>query len=398
VSSAIDYNFRTKGNDETQGNSSSKKEGTLEPARVIDIIMDKDHPEYELFGGPNSIGMVYYRFISQEGLDLSEDGESEYTGTAFPLTSSNRLLPLKNEIVFLTVGPDPLVDEGSGLGRHYYTTPYAIWNHPHHNAIPVKTEDKPEKVNIGTGIEQNDKIAPLQPFPGDYIIEGRLGQTIRFAGGITEDTPFTDESNSNKPLIIISNGQKQAENGFQHIIEDINEDPSSIYLTSNNTIPLTLANDKRKAYDTPPDNPSNYQGSQLLFNSDRVTINARQSDILMSSATSIGLNSNTVNIDGKDYMCIDADKIYLGSKARTNQGASKQPVVLGHRLEAYLGDIIDQLISISKALGKAKTVKGDPIPTINLRGASAQIVLKSLKNQLNPRGNSTLKSKKTFVE
>ena len=118
----------------------------------------------------------------------------------------------------------------------------------------------------------------------------------------------------------------------------------------------------------------------------------------MSSATSIGLNSNTINIDGKDYMCIDAEKIYIGSRARISQGASKQPVVLGHRLEAFLGDILDQLISISKSLGKAKTVKGDPIPTINLRGASSQIVLNSLKNQLNPSGNSTLKSKKTFVE
>jgi len=119
---------------------------------------------------------------------------------------------------------------------------------------------------------------------------------------------------------------------------------------------------------------------------------------LLSSKTSIGLNSNTVNIDGKDYLCVDADKIYLGSKARINKGANKQPVVLGHRMEAFLGDMLDQLISISKALGKAKTVKGDPIPTINLRGASAQLVLKQLKNQLNPSGGSTLKSKKTFVE
>lgn len=393
----IDYNFRTKAQPSVNTDSSSKGDN-LEPARVIDIIMDNEHPEYKVYGGPNSIGMIYYRFISQEGMDLTDEGESEYTGTAFPLTPSHRLLPLKNEIVFLTQGPDPLVDEGSGIGRHYYITPYAIWNHPHHNAIPAKTEDKPESVNIGEGIVQNDKIAPLQPFPGDTLLEGRLGQSIRFGGGISEKTPFTDESNSNKPIIIISNGQKETENGFLHIVEDINEDPSSIYMVSDNTIPLQLANSKRDSYDTKPDNPSNYQGSQLLFNSDRLTLNARQSDILLSSATSIGLNSNTVNIDGKDYMCIDADKIYLGTAARINEGANKQPVVLGHRMEAFLEDILDQLISVAKAMGKAKTVKGDPIPTINLRGASSEIVLKQLKNQLNPRGKSTLKSNKTFVE
>jgi hypothetical protein len=394
--SFIDYNFRTKA--QPAGNSIPSGDTSLAPARVIDIIMDDEHPDYDTYGGPNSIGMVYYRFISQEGMDTSEEGESEYTGQAFPITTSHRLLPLKNEIILLTKGPDPLVDEGSGAGRIYYTTSYSIWNHPHHNAIPVRTEDKPEEVNIGTGIELDSKISPLQPFPGDVLMEGRLGQSIRFAGGFSTKSTFTDESNVNKPLIIISNGQKETEDGFLHIVEDINQDPSSIYMTSDNIIPLTLANEKRDSYETSPDLPSSYKGSQLLLNSDRLTLNARESDILLSSKTSIGLNSNTVNIDGKDYLCVDADKIYLGSKARINKGANKQPVVLGHRMEAFLGDMLDQLISISKALGKAKTVKGDPIPTINLRGASAQLVLKQLKNQLNPSGGSTLKSKKTFVE
>ena len=97
-------------------------------------------------------------------------------------------------------------------------------------------------------------------------------------------------------------------------------------------------------------------------------------------------------------MCFDADKIYLGRQARANSGANKQPVVLGHRMEAFLQDVLDQLIALSKAMGKAKTIKGEPIPTINLRGASAEIVINQLKRQLNPKGKSTLKSNKTFVE
>ena len=165
--SFIDYNFRTKA--QPAGNSIPSEDTSLAPARVIDIIMDDEHPDYDTYGGPNSIGMVYYRFISQEGMDTSEEGESEYTGQAFPITTSHRLLPLKNEIILLTKGPDPLVDEGSGAGRIYYTTSYSIWNHPHHNAIPVRTEDKPEEVNIGTGIELDNKISPLQPFPGRRI-------------------------------------------------------------------------------------------------------------------------------------------------------------------------------------------------------------------------------------
>lgn len=393
---AINFNFRDGGFIPSQ--VLDPKEDQITPARVIDIIMDSDHPKYKDYDGPNSIGMVFFRLITETDIDTGETGEDEFTGQAYPINSHQKLLPLKNEIVFLTKGPDALVDEGSGEGKYYYITPFNIWNHPHHNAIPVKTEDKPESVNIGKGLEVNDKVAPLQPFPGDLIMEGRLAQSIRFAGMPHEKSPFTDDSNKNKPLLIISNGQKEPENGFIHLIEDVNNDPSSIFLTSDHKIPLELANSKRSSYDDKPDNPSKYQGSQILFNADRLTLNGRKSDILLSSSTSIGLNSNTVNIDGKDYMCIDADKIYLGVKARTNQGASKQPAVLGHRLEAYLGDILDQLQGIAKAMGKAKTIKGHSIPTINLRGKSAQIVLKQLKRQLNPKGSSNLKSKKLYIE
>lgn len=393
--SFIDYNFRSRG-EVPSGLKDIRKDNTS-PARVIDIIMDSDHPRYSDYDGPNSIGMIFYRLITETDLDTSDTGEQDYTGQAYPISSHNKIMPLKNEIVFLTKGPDGLVDEGSEQSRYYYVTPYAIWNHPHHNAIPVKTEDNPD-VNLGEDIRPVDKVAPLQPFPGDYILEGRLGQTIRFAGLPHPKSPFTDNSNQNKPILLISNGQKEPADGFTHIIENINEDPSSIFLTSDNIIPLSLANSKRESYNDKPDTPSKYQGSQILFNADRLTLNARQSDILLSSFTSIGLNSNTVNIDSEDYMCLDANKIFLGVKARTNEGAAKQPAVLGHRLEAYLGDILDQLMGMAKAMGKAKTIKGDAIPTINLRGRSANIVLRKLKQQLNPKGNSTLKSKKLYIE
>ena len=393
--SFIDYNFRTTS---IPSNIKDIQKDSYGPARVIDIILDSEHPEYGNYDGPSSIGMIFYRLISETGLDNTESGEEEYTGQAYPISSHQKLLPLKNEIVFLTKGPDGLVDEASGENRFYYITPYAIWNHPHHNAIPVRTEDKPEDVNIGENVPTSDKVAPLLPFAGDMLLEGRLGQSIRFTGHAEGKSPFTDSSNTLKPLTIISNGQKEPENGFLHIVEDINEDPSSIFMTSDHTIPLTLIKDKRDSYDNKPDTPSNYKGAQLLFNSDRLTLNARKSDILFSSAESIGMNSTTVNIDGEDYICADADKIYLGVKARTNSGANKQPAVLGHRMEAFLQDILDQLIAVSKAMGKAKTVDGKPVPTINLRGNSSQIVFKQLKRQLNPKGNSNLKSKKLYIE
>jgi hypothetical protein len=390
------FNFRT-GGVTPKGSNSKTNRDSLGPARVIDIILDDSHPKYKEYDGTSAVGMILYRLISEEGSDPSEDGDVEYTGQAFPINHHSKLLPLKNEIVFLTKGPDPSVDEGSSASRVYYTTPYSIWNHPHHNAIPAKSWTSSD-VNIGDGIDIDDKIAPLQPFPGDMILEGRLGHSIRFTGGLSDKSPFIEESNKNKPLIILRNGQKETENGFEHIVEDINEDSTSIYLTSDHSIPLTLSNDKRDSYDDKPDTPESYQGAQLLFNSNRLILNSKESDILLSSPKSIGLNSNTVNIDGKDYMCIDADKIYLGVRARTNSGANKQPAVLGHRMEAFMQDVLDQLISMANAMAAAKVTGHSAIPTLNLKGNSAKIILKQLKRQLNPKGGSNLKSKKLFIE
>lgn len=364
-------------------------------ARVVDIIMDDSHPEYDKYGKLDGIGMIkYYKLGTQKPVDDST--VEAYTGVAFPIDRNRVTYPLKNEVVLLTKGPSFSVENQKSNSKNYYQTVFSIYNHIHHNALPPDTGSK--SVDIGNGIDEQGSIAPLQPLPGDYILQGRLGNSIRLSGGLSTKSPWTDDSNKNAPITIIRNGQKESEQGYGNILEDINEDSTSIYLTSNHSLPLNLANSKRDSYNDIPDTPSNYQGSQLLINSNRLTLNAKESDILLSSATSIGLNSNTVNIDSNEYICIDSDKIYLGVKARTNQGANKQPAVLGHRMEAFMQDVLDQLIAMAKAMGAAKTVDGKSVPTINLRGNSAEIILKELKNQLNPKGNSNLKSKKLYIE
>ena len=364
-------------------------------ARVVDIIMDDNHPEYDKYGKLDSIGMIkYYKLGTQKPVDDST--VEAYTGVAFPIDRNRAMYPLKNEVVLLTKGPSFSVENQKSDSKDFYQTVFSIYNHIHHNALPPDTGSK--SVDIGTGIDEQSSIAPLQPLPGDHILQGRLGNSIRLSGGLSTKSPWTDDSNKNAPITIIRNGQKESEQGYGNILEDINEDSTSIYLTSNHSLPLNLANNKRDSYNDIPDTPSNYQGSQLLINSNRLTLNAKESDILLSSATSIGLNSNTVNIDSNEYMCIDSDKIYLGVKARTNQGANKQPAVLGHRMEAFMQDILDQLIAMAKAMGAAKVTGHSAIPVLNLRGNSAQIVLKQLKRQLNPKGGSNLKSKKLFIE
>lgn len=389
---SLDYKFTTRV-ESGYGADLVSKDTVI--ARVVDIILDDSHPDYDKFGKLDGIGLIkYYKLGSST--QNKDYVEGTYTGVAFPIDRNQTMYPLINEIVLLTKGPSFSVEDQESDSKTFYQTIFSLYNHVHHNALPPDTGS--ESVNIGEGIDEQANIGPLQPLPGDFILQGRLGQSLRFSGGLSDKSPWTDDSNKNSPITILRNGQKEVEGGFSNLLEDINEDSTSIYLTDNHSIPLTLANDKRDSYNDIPDTPSNYQGSQLMLNSNRLTLNAKESDILLSSATSIGLNSTSVNIDGKEYMCIDADKIYLGVKARTNQGAAKQPAVLGHRMEAFMQDVLDQLIAMAKAMGSAKVTGHSAIPVLNLRGKSSQIVLKQLKRQLNPKGNSNLKSKKLYIE
>ena len=387
-----DSNYRTES---PTGGIVRTTSSRIHVGRVIDVILNSEHKHYDRYGGPDAIGAVLYASLDSP-VDTSPTGDTLYEGIAYPLSMNFNTLPVKNEIILVEFGPSTSVELGSALQKSYYQTAYNLWNHPHHGAYPTDIEE--EDVNIGDAFEVNDKIAPLQPYPGDTIISGRLGQTIRLSGTRIEENKITDDSNRDKPFTIISNGKVEPTNGFLPVVENINEDPSSIFMTSDHVIPLSLANNKRDSYDKAPELPTKYQGSQVLVNSDRVVLNARKNDLLISGQESVGINSNTVNIDGKEFMCIDADKIYIGSRARIADGNAKQPIMLGHQVERYLHDVLDVMEMMAKAMMKAKTVKQDAIPNLIYAGSNAKGTIKSLKSRINPKGRSELKSKKTFVE
>lgn len=393
--SFLDYNYRTPDQQQALSAPTLDFQNIAGPVRVIDVLLDKHNPRWDEYKGPSSMGAILYRSINSQAADTKEQEEA-YEGIAYPLSIGSYTIPLKNEIVLLVKGPGQNIDITSGDEKMYYIGVYSLWNNPHHGAFPPAAQ-MPD-VNLGQGIQESDKFAPLQITPGDTLIQGRLGQSIRLGGGVVEDSPWSNEDNINKPLLILRAGQKEVENGFNPIFEDINSDQSSIYMTTNHVVPLTLANSKRNAYNKVPDTPNNYDNSQLLFNSDRIVLNAKRDDILVSSVNSIGLNSDSVNIDGSDYLCLDAPKMYLGIDARINEGAAKQPIVLGHRMEQFLIDVLDQMISLASAVGSAKTIKGDTIPTANKEGTVVANVLRQKRSDLNPKGVSLLKSKKIFVE
>jgi hypothetical protein len=231
----------------------------------------------------------------------------------------------------------------------------------------------------------------MYPYPGDVLIEGRQGQSIRIGGNMSPKNTLVDSINNAKPFILISNGQIKTDNGIDHIVEDINKDPNSLYFLSDHKSDLVAANTKRDSYDLVPLNSDQYIGNQVIINGGRLFFNAKEDSILLSAKESVGLNARTLNLDATEYFCADSKKIYLGKAARTSGG--KEPVILGAQLENWLTTLLDTLNNLAIAMTTATSVIGGPVVQLNAAGPELQAVVNSLKTQI-----KLFQSKKVFTE
>ena len=237
--------------------NSGVSENLLIPVRVVDIILDVQHPEASKHGGYDSVGTIFYAEV------YLKEGE-EYPSTlrtAKPIFQFLKQYPLKNEIVMLMSNPGTNIYDVSNNASTYYFPNIGIWNHPHHNALPdmryytndqsfkddyemvdgglVRTvEDGNTDIPLGEYFKEKLKIQPLLPFEGDSIIEGRFGNSIRFGATAKEardKTAYSTVGDIGDPITIFRNGQhiEEDDRGWEHTIENINTDHSSMYLTSN---------------------------------------------------------------------------------------------------------------------------------------------------------------------
>ena len=130
-----------------------------------------------------------------------------------------------------------------------------------------------------------------------------------------------------------------------------------------------------------------------MLNAGRVFINAKEESVLLSAKDSVGLNANTINLDGKEYACIDADKIYIGVKARTSPQGVAEPAILGNQLDNFLGIVLDALQNIGEAMKVAQAQTGGPIASLNTEGYCVVDTCAALRTLV-----SQIKSKKVFIE
>lgn len=374
----------TKGGLATGAGSGAKLNNTF--GRVLDVILDSFHPEYQNYGNSLSINGVFYRPLSS----TEKEGESPAPRFAYQSNKGIKEVPLKGEIVEIQTLPSEEREFDPNNLKTYWTKIVPVWNHPHHNAFPDTEQQGEGPADLGKDFKEESTINTLQQFPGDITMEGRHGQSIRFTGTKFDSNPWIDNSNNGKPLIIISNGQKETQSGDETLVEDINEDPSSIYLTSDHVIDLEQANEKRDAWDSEPVKGNIYKGSQVVINSGRLYFNSKEESILLSAKEAIGANANTINIDGEKYIALDAKKIYLGSIALKKED---EPVLLGQSTIDWLDDYLSQFESVAKGLATLPPAPPAAIAKLIALGNSIVPIIPTLRNLL-----KNLPSKKVFTE
>jgi hypothetical protein len=373
----------------TYGTSHKKspKSTKADPAsyvRVVKVILNIDDPDCK---DASMINGVIYRVPSLASDENTVEGKS----LAYQGNTNIRVLPLPGELVKIDSKPSAGKGAKPGPNTKYWTDIVPIWGHPHHNAAPDTGQEEWKNSLLG-GLADSATINPIQANPGDMLLEGRLGQSIRFGGYTGKASTIIDELSSGKPVVLISNGQIVTKNGTDLIQEDINKDYNSIYLVADNRVPLTQVNSKRDSYDLAPQTADQYRGNQVIVNGGRLFFNAKEESILLSAKESVGLNATTVNLDATDYICLDGKTIFLGAGAR-RATFIRQPVILGSQFENWMNTLLDTLQHVAAAMTNASAVSGGPVTQLNMVGPELTAVIRSLRTQM-----AGFKSKKVFTE
>ena len=205
-------------------------------ARVQEIITDKELQEkfYNLYGKENSIGSILFTYLDEP---TPIDFDPSNCKVAKPLNYNISHYPVAGELVHILIEPNAKYNQ-NGSKDYYYQAPLSIYQLPNSDAYPNSLDENDEFYK-GQYFPELNNIKPLLPYEGDIMIEGRFGQSIRFGSTIdntkvTKPNRWSNEGNIGNPITIIRNGQyndPNVENG-ERILENIDEDNSSIYLCS----------------------------------------------------------------------------------------------------------------------------------------------------------------------
>jgi hypothetical protein len=267
-----------------------------------------------------------------------------------PLDTNIKEYPLPGEIVIVV----------KYFGKFYYSQKLNLHNSVNINSQPGYSKHKASLEDDYTinDFSINSKIRQLHANEGDIIFNGRFGQSIRFGSNIKEIENDESTKKYDSPNIIIRAGQSDPahesipvdkkwkldhpDNKGRPVKEDINLDKSSIWVTTDQVVPLKPSTLGR--YDL--HRPEKFEGNQIILNSDRLVFNTKLEDINFYSKRS-------VNIIAEDRIVLEGHGIsnpnfgiFIGG-ADVKAKARLQPILAGDQMMKLFKTLIDKLMVFS---------------------------------------------------
>jgi len=360
--------------------------------KVYGVITTENTPTKELFelnGGFNGIGTIFYLDYNESTKNLNELDDLSICNIAKPFHSSNQNYPLIGELVNLINGPSPNTQISKTSNQKYYTGVINLWNNNQQNS--------PSGDNLGLTFTESSDVRNLMSFEGDRIYQGRKGNGIRFGSTVKLKSNINEWSRIGKdgdPITILVNGYVTTDTGsLSPNIEEINKEKSSIYLTSTQALPLipgvSIINPRVNTIKS-----KDYSNSQIILNSDRITLNSKKDEILLFAKTNIELNSNNIiNLNAGKIIHLYSPYIMLGVK--NNGDYPSEPALLGGKTHDLLLDVCKTLSNLASYLATAAVATSEGAISVTDCNMAGQQLFTDVENLINKL--ETITSDKVFI-
>lgn len=355
--------------------SSSQKSKTLgEIAIVYSVVLDDEHPliKDEVLSAAD-IGAIECRPLASV--------QTNELVIARPKNTTNITLPIRNQTVHIQkVGSDYFYETitkgyspNAGAASDGIQTMFPgkqkakdggsskeYSNSQKTGIVKSNAEDEQDVEGFGDYFEGQEGIHKLKLYEGDTIFQSRFGQSLRFSG-------YNNTENAFSPTITIRNGES-AINRLEDVDfiaeEDVNRDGTIIQLGSGEYIlpfqPGTVDDGGTSDFETQPTSfseyPSELKGDQLLLNSGRIILSAKNAEMIFYSKKNYGfISDGTLSIDNKFGIEVNVgDDINVLTNDRSinlntgngniNLGDQElEPLVKGDTLLGLMEELIDAI-------------------------------------------------------
>lgn len=346
------------------------------------------------------IGAIRYRLSDK----LAQDIQS--LPFAFPLNPNFISLPVLNEIVIIhqtengsyyerikgnnspnystnvgLIASSKIENEDNTISKQKGIADFKQTESGIPNSNIVKSSTNIPAADVGKYFKRELNYHNLLPYEGDTIFQGRHGQSIRFTGFLDSNRESKKKAN---PSILIRNGENaKARNTipiYGHVTEDINEDGTSIHITSGDYLSnfkesVSVKKEANNVY--PP--KDKLIGDQLIINTGRIILATKANEIYIFSKMSTSFYSDDfftidtangyravvqdgdyftkINGQSNNYVVEinDTGRICMGAEPDSVSSTSKvQQAVKGNAL----AEILDRLVMVLTDTYQMKTPSG----------------------------------------